>query len=545
MEGRKANHVISASAVVCFILIATLAFVFGLHFIWLSQHEIEPTYDTAGHLTTSIECWYLLKYQPNQLIHGLFSLGTVHPPLLPLCMAGAYMIAGNLHPKTALLVNVLFIVILATVVYALGSQLFGRRAGVLSAMLIVTFPALFGSMKQHRHEVLLSTFVIALTWALWNSQGFTVRRWSMIAGVIMAGGLFCKITFPVYALGALISVFLITCMQIEVPWKRRLMNVGWFIATSAIGLSWYIVCMENVLDKLAFSKRWAQTWGVLLAPAPHPWLRYLCDLPAREIMLIPFCLFLYGMFSLLRINDRVKGCFLPCAFISSYALLNLHPFDKTTSHFIPMLPWVALIAGGGINRLRSWQWYAITIPTVLLSFAGLITTTFAPANWGIGVRTKWIECYLIRGPHDSIGMGPPPHMHAERVVRHIVKLQREYSRFIKIGVLPNYPGYETLAIQYHAVRHWAHNLPNMPVYFDRVMRPPRGSIEPLLAYDALVGKTGIQGSNTAVQWMEYIKRHKFEFQSHFELYATWKLGDGSNALIWRRKQEMHREFGRR
>lgn len=535
MEGRRINRIIDKSTTLYAVLITTLVFVIGLHFIWLSRHEVEPTYDTAGHLITSIECWYLLKYQPKQLIPGLFSLGTVHPPLLPLCMAGAYMIAGNLHAKTALLVNVFFMVILMVVVYKLGSQLFDRRTGMLSAVLIITFPALFGYMKQHRHEVLVSTFVIALTWALWNSHGFTVRRWSIVAGVVMAGGLFCKITFPIYALGALTSAFLRMCIRAEIPWKRRLTNIGWFVTFSVIGLSWYIICIENILDKLTFSKRWAQTWGVLLAPGPHPWLRYLCDLPARQIMLIPFGLFLYGITSSI-LNPSVNYRFLPISFIVSYVLINMHSLDKATPHFIPMLPWVALIAAAGINRLSCWRWYAVATPTILLSFAGLIATTFAPTGWGVGTRTKWIECYLIRGPHSSIGMGPPPHMHAEKVVHHIIRLQRRASCFIKIGVLPNYPGYEILAIQYYAVRHWAHHLPNMPVYFDRVMEPPRDSIKPLLSYDVLVAKTGIQGSNAAVQWMDYIKRHKLEFESHFKLYATWKLGDGSNALIWQRRQ---------
>src|SRR5687768_13936626 len=116
-----------------------------LNFLWLSFDRTPPHYDASNHLLSALNYRELLSNviggtagTPLEILKRMVHIDAmVYPPLFPL-IAG--LISPTLSLRSLVMVNSLFVVILAVSTYQIGRRVHSELAGVLGAALVAAYP---------------------------------------------------------------------------------------------------------------------------------------------------------------------------------------------------------------------------------------------------------------------------------------------------------------------------------------------------------------------------------------------------------------------
>ncbi|MCZ7581839.1 MAG: glycosyltransferase family 39 protein [Deltaproteobacteria bacterium] len=135
-----------------------------------------------------------------------------------------------------------FSLLLVASCYSVARRLEGRVAGLLAAAMVMTLPGLDGFSRIYTTDYPLAAFLAMALTAMFASDGFRKRGWSMAFGALVGLGLLTKQSFVIYFLPAAVVYTVGAFIEVRktVDWKRAAINFGLAAALACgVALTWY------------------------------------------------------------------------------------------------------------------------------------------------------------------------------------------------------------------------------------------------------------------------------------------------------------------
>jgi hypothetical protein len=421
--------------------------------VWNWSDPLPPAWDEAQHLLQAQAFgehlrrfrWEGLWWQ--QFLH----LNQRYPPL-------AYWLGiplAALHPFSRAdgqLLNLALLGILTLATQRLGQRIYHSQAvGWLAAALLVLYPGIAALAHVYMLELPLLVAVTLAFWALW-AYGEEPSWWGAVGvGAGVAAVLLTKWTGVLFLLPPLLAVLL----GVRIPWLVRLahlalgMGVMLLLCWPWYGANWLFVLSNGwayaetahyYLTCPGGSLCWWTAYLRFLPLQMGPWL---CPLPLLS---------LWG--SLSRREALLWGLY-----GSGYLLYTLVAI-KDVRFTLPLLPLLALLSAGGLDKVWRWlggRWgqkalrQGVGISLALGSLALLnlgqpLTPGVAPLWKGIQMRwhgqhpqqelTRWIGSLVQPGLTTTLGVLPNTELISSETLSYLAALQRWPITFRSAGQTP-------------------------------------------------------------------------------------------------------------
>ena len=264
-------------------LMALLLFQALNNWVWLSLNVTIGGHDVPANLRRSLIYSDMLARVNLTSFFKVLSWHTHRPPAFFLSAIPLYRAFGS-SADVATMTNVLYMVVLLWAVYGIGEIVGDRRAGLLSAFAVSTFPAVFAISRLFYVEYALTAVVALSVYLLLRSRDFEKRISSLFLGVSLGWGMLIKWTFPAFVLGPLCLVTLRSGVlaQIGRSIRKPTLDKRWagvaVVAGLLVTLIWYLP-NEAEVPKLLLG-RWLFIISWLLLALT---IYFLSRPPSREM----------------------------------------------------------------------------------------------------------------------------------------------------------------------------------------------------------------------------------------------------------------------
>ncbi|MCK5493821.1 MAG: glycosyltransferase family 39 protein [Candidatus Omnitrophica bacterium] len=360
------NKWILALIIIFFIQLFTNILVLRKDNIYPLYNSMEPigsAYKLAGDIS-------------NGKVSDLFKIHPLeNPPLLGyLLMFNILLFGGSLD--TMVHTNIIFLIILIYALYNLGKRLGDKLTGLLSVIICLSFPAVFGMSRILWNEYPLMCFVTLSFHLLFMTDNFKNKKYSFFWAFSVACALLIRFTLPIYII-APVSFYVIKSFRIRKNYKRIIINILFclFVILMLSGW-WYLFSLKAVLaDKLSLFKGGSVN---ILSNINRIWYN-LCNIS----MYLPlFTLFIISL-PLLLVRRTVEKTTILIAIIAPLILFMLSPNRtgfNSNRYFIPILPLFALSISSAFFLID--KRFLRIIPSILLLV--LCYIQFILINLGFG-----------------------------------------------------------------------------------------------------------------------------------------------------------------
>jgi len=299
------------------------------------------------------------------------------------------------------------LLLLAT--FGLGARLAGRRAGLLAAALLASYPQVVGYSRITWMDLPTAAITVVSLWALLGG-GLERPRRAVLLGLCLGLGALCKYSYPVFVLGPLLGVLAASWSERRArgaPRRPLLVNLGLATATAVIvAAPWYLSVAGQVWENFVDN----QGSGALPGRAFWSWQSftfYLSSLP-REQLGWPATLLLLGALPLARreslLARRLLLLWLTVPFVFfTFVVLGVE-WSRLT---LPCLPALALLSALGLLRLP-WRRLSdcLALGVGVASVAGGVLLTHAPAVGLAHAAPLWDRA-TVSGLVQPASFGPP------------------------------------------------------------------------------------------------------------------------------------------
>ncbi len=326
------------------LLSALTALITGLDVLWRLEEKRPPHYDMAHHLYDSLVYRHLFTLaHPLRFVDHL----SFYPPFAYWVTDAFYGAIGSEAIWVAVLSNVVFIAILLFATYGIGTTLWNRGVGVLSAIFVVTTPMMVTAFKEYMLDAPLTAMVALALYLLLRSETFSSLRYSVLFGASCALGTLTKWTFPLaLALPVLLSASVAVARSIS---ERNLGRVRKFVVSmlvaALISEFWYYPNFGALWPALRYvgGQEGALRGSPPVASASSiSW--YFWDLVTTQLYLVPSLFVLAGAVFLFFNGEFRRRNLLPTlTIIGTYAGSTLLR-QKDPRITDPLLPAVAVLA---------------------------------------------------------------------------------------------------------------------------------------------------------------------------------------------------------
>lgn len=381
--------------VICFLIVLS-------NIYWIQQETRPPHWDMARHLYNSTN---YLRYAENGLIRALVSSYSYYPPLLYWVAIPFYWLFGE-GVRTAVLSNVVFIVILVLSTYGIGSKLWNRHTGMLAALLIVSAPIIVSQFKEYQLDAPATAMVALSLYTLIRTEEFKNRWWGILLGLVVGLSLLTKWTLVfviILPVGYAIAQAAIS------DWRNKkfdrlftVLSAG--LLTYAVASVWYLPNNMDIQFDLLNNNVSA---GVREGDPPVGSLAgiswYISNLVNSQLYLVPMMLFFIGsIFSLKKPKELiVKNIYPWLLVINTFVFFTLLR-NKDARYTLPMLVGVMIIAVFWISMLKHPWKKIVTIAVVAYSIASFLLISFGsrliPTHVTVGPITVFAQKGYIIGP---------------------------------------------------------------------------------------------------------------------------------------------------
>jgi len=323
---------------------------------------------------------------------------------------------------------------LISCVYLFGRQLHGRAAGLVAAGAMLLQPRFFFHAHMAAFDVPITAFWVWTVYAYWRS--LESRGWAVATGVLWGLALSVKLNafFIPFVLGlhwltanwrgfglprdpetgrrsvrigrfplAFLSMAVLGTLLFHLLWPRH-----WFDTFDRV--KWYISFHLNHVHYFVYY--FGQNIQQPPLPISYPWVMTLLTVPATILLAFGIGLFYGARRRRLRKDARATGVLLAINIIFPIALISLPstPIFGGTKHWMQAMPFLAIVAGGGVVHAARAVWddrhlshaAARAAVTALLALAVLGPAAYATAEshpFGTSYYNELIGSY--RGAADA------------------------------------------------------------------------------------------------------------------------------------------------
>ena len=196
------------------VLFLFLVFYYIANWVWLIHDSAIPTLDSYIHLISTLLFHDLTAHQATLYEFAALRADwanpmdelAYYPPLTYWLVLPFYYLFG-VSEDIAVLVNFIFLSILVLSIYGLGSQIYNKNVGLLSAFFVAMFPLIFGMTRQFYLDFPLTAMVTLAIYLLIRTENFTNNKYSYLFGLSLGLGMLTKWTFLIFITGPLLYVF--------------------------------------------------------------------------------------------------------------------------------------------------------------------------------------------------------------------------------------------------------------------------------------------------------------------------------------------------
>ncbi|MFC1679350.1 ArnT family glycosyltransferase [Elusimicrobiota bacterium] len=492
----------------------------------LSQ-KAPPSWDDGWYLSNSMHLWHSLRHGgPLFFIREYLQAFGIKAPLIALLPMPVYAVLGK-GLAQALLTNLACIAVASFYVFRTGRLLHSPLAGVLAVWCLNTTPIVYGVSRIFFVEASLLAVVAAYTYYL--LAGRSGRQ----LGVCLGLGMLSKVSFPLYV--ALPTLLLALRRRTVKDWLWTA-GIG-----AAIAGPWYALNASTVLS-FALSAGYGKTAANFETGSTM--LHYFFQV-SRQCWSHYYVLLAAG---------------------AATASLALKPRPAQDRWRLA----AAVLLGGGLLPLLVFaasinRTYRYTAPALALLAIGLgvllahlwtrVPERFARLGWGavpllflMPLFMLWEQTVGSRLPGDPRGAGEPvfldsngpPSVDWDRTQQHMLfDVAKDANRtpgkkIVVIGLQSRYFNEKTAEF-------WA-ELHGWPVRFGAFQhkRTPGAAVEYL---DRVIADYVVLAEDwPQAELPPFLNKHNLAVRKAlesgelpFELWRSGKLGNGANALVYRRK----------
>lgn len=353
---------------------------------------------------------HIAKLVEHPTLHNLFQAwfraGHDRPPLYFWSALPLYAVFG-LHPDVAVSANLFWLALLLVATYKVGQHIHGKNAGLLGALLLGSYPLVFGISRVFMPEIALMAMVVLSYYFLLRSEAFTRRKESMLFGLCCGLGLLVKWTFLFFIIFTPLLV-LYQCGGLSISRAKRqsvtrsrfcnLLLAGLLIL--ALALPWYVVTAPLLRDFIVLYAEpqvittFPQLLGVTEVLSLRSFLYYFAVLAVKQLYL-PFVALFLVMLPFYARAKQGKKRYLAVWFLGPLFLLSF-VLNRDWRASMPVLPAVALMTAIGICELQSLMENSafftkrkLSLRPLVLSFLVLLCTGYvAIVSFDIGTRQQ-------------------------------------------------------------------------------------------------------------------------------------------------------------
>jgi 4-amino-4-deoxy-L-arabinose transferase-like glycosyltransferase len=330
-----------------------------------------PTWDEPTSLVASEFCvnWLFSPGFSREAIYTAWGPNHEHPPLAKIWIglvrhAVQFIVPGFPNLVASRLATAMLFAVLVALIYTEGSRL-GPAAGISAALFALFMPRLFA----HAHFAALD-LPMALAWfaaAYAFARGIRNTRWAVAAGVLFGAALLTKINAVFIPLPLILWAVLAHRKKAILP-AALLLGIGavvffagwpWLWHDTAARLRVYL--FNTTLNRSVIAVYYlGKIYSERYAPWHYPFVLTLFTVPLGILV----CLVL-GLKQVFKWETE-PGDDRPCGITPLFAAINFvaillvsalrwAPKYDGVRLFLPLFPFVALLAGVGFQRL--WERY--------------------------------------------------------------------------------------------------------------------------------------------------------------------------------------------
>jgi hypothetical protein len=234
------------------VLAVLISFFVAVNIFWIKRDQAPPMWDQSHYLGTSEVFYHTLTSE------GIISFSQAFErtlrtkaPLISVLPIPFYILGGDNY-KSALYVNLFFIIIGSYFLFKLGTLVYGRGEALVSVFIVNTFPLIFAMSREFLVEYGLMVFVIMWMYYFMKSDAFENKSYAYPLGIVLGLGMLMKISFPLYIVFPTLYMFATKVTALKRVDKSSLINIVITLITGVfISGTWYFENFRYV-TKFAF-----------------------------------------------------------------------------------------------------------------------------------------------------------------------------------------------------------------------------------------------------------------------------------------------------
>jgi hypothetical protein len=376
-----------------------LLFLIALNGVWLCLDHSIPAWDDAYYLTNSLRTYDALTDNGllgfgRQVLRGM----STKPPLIATLPTPIYLTLGR-HPRTALLVNLIFLLLTLATTYLLARTLADRTAGLVALCVVGTMPMVYGLSRVFLVECGLTALVTLALYILACVD--TKSSWRpFLLGGIFGLGLLMKTSFPLYVAAPLMW----TLIQAGRTTMSRGRIAAFLIPLLLIAGPWYAVNASAAL-RTALTAGSAETARIYRTGGLAETGVYLVNLMNCGPRLYFVALAILAILSAGRLSVACRRGVLFCAVASLPLVFVCLSHYRDLRYAAPLFPVIAVTVGILATAVIARFPQAAVVITLLL-VAG--TADMLDASFGLATRRSDGGGLLLSLPRFSYVRPPQP-----------------------------------------------------------------------------------------------------------------------------------------
>ena len=174
-------------------------------YYFLTKETAPQSWDQSRHLISSLSYYYILTSDLglSDKISRILDVDNYYPPFYHFSTIIMYFLFGDTHPGSAIMINTVYLAILAFSAYGIGKKLFNREVGLLTAFLVLMYPVAFDRQHEYMIELALMALVSLSIYMLLCTDHFKNRAYSLAFGIVFGLSVLTKWTALFFIIGPL------------------------------------------------------------------------------------------------------------------------------------------------------------------------------------------------------------------------------------------------------------------------------------------------------------------------------------------------------